>query len=91
MKILTIPVDDSIADNYYNAAAQDKMKMNSAINLVLTRFLKKNQNNELFSLMDELSDDASKNGLTVEKLGVLMEWDDDTMKNLFGESCNINA
>lgn len=35
--------------------------------------------------MDELSEEAVQNGLTIERLGELMEWDQETIKNLFGE------
>jgi hypothetical protein len=90
MRILTLPVDDSIADSYYNAAPQEKTKINSAVNLLLAKFLKKQQNTALFTMVDEMSDEAAKNGITIEKLGELMEWDDDTMKNLFGEDYHIN-
>ena len=91
MRIITLPVDDPIADGYNNAAPQEKTKINSAVNMLLEKFLKKERNTALFNVMDELSDEATKNGLTAEKLGELMEWDDDTMKNLFGEGYNINA
>ena len=91
MRIITLPVDDPIAVGYNNAAPQEKTKINSAVNLLLGKFLKKEQNTALFAVMDEMSDEAAKNGLTVEKLGELMEWDEETMKNLFGENYNINA
>jgi hypothetical protein len=38
----------------------------------LAKFLKKGQNIS-YHIMDELSDDVSKNGLTIERLGRLME------------------
>lgn len=90
MRIITLPVDDPIADGYNSAAPREKTKINSAINLPLAKFLKKEQNLALFGVMDELSDEAAQSGLTIEKLGELMEWDDETMKNLFGEDY-INA
>jgi hypothetical protein len=85
MRIITLTVDDPIAEGYNNSDAQEKSKINSAVNLLLTRILKKEQNSELLDAMDKLSDDAVKNGLTIEKLGELMGWDEETMKNLFGE------
>ena len=90
MRILTLPVDDSIADSYYNAAPQEKTKINSAVNLLLAKILNRAQSSAIFTVMDTLSDEAAKNGLTKEKLGELMEWDDDTMKNLFGEDYHID-
>lgn len=41
--------------------------------------------------MKEVSDEAEKNGLTISKLGELMDWDDETMKNIFGENYKIDA
>jgi len=35
--------------------------------------------------MDEVSEEATANGLTPQKLGEIMQWDEETMKNLFGE------
>lgn len=86
MKILALPVDDTIADGYNNAAPEYKAKINSAINLVLAKLLKPNRNSELFEIMEDLSDEAGRNGMTIKTLAELMEWDDDTVKNLFGEA-----
>jgi hypothetical protein len=88
MRILTLPVEDSIADGYNNAAPQEKTKINSAVNMPLAKFLKNEKNSALFNIMDELSGEAKKNGLTIEKLGELMDWDEETIKNLFGETHN---
>jgi hypothetical protein len=85
MRILTLPVDDSIADGYNNSAPIEKTKINSAVNMLLEKILKNKQDAALSNVMDALTDEASKNGLTVEKLGELMDWDEDTMKNLFGQ------
>lgn len=85
MRILTLQVDDSIADGYNNSAPIEKTKINSAVNMLLQKILKNKQDAALSNIMGALTDEASKNGLTIEKLGELMEWDDDTMKNLFGQ------
>jgi len=85
MRTLNLPVDDSIADGYNSAAPQEKTKINSAVNMLLEKFLKKGQTTALFDVINELSDEAAKNDLTIEKLGELMGWDEETMKNLFGE------
>ena len=86
MRILTLPVEDSVANSYNNTDPQEKKAINTAVNLLLEKILKEKQNTTLFNLMDELSDEAAKNGLTIEKLGELMEWDKDTMENLFGDT-----
>ncbi len=91
MRILTLPVDDSVADNYNNAAPQEKTAINTAVNLLLEKILKEKQNTALFTVMNEISDEATQNGLTIEKLGELMEWDQETMKNLFGNTYSAHA
>ena len=91
MKIIALTVDDPIAEGYNSAPPQEKSKINSAISLLLAKFLQKAQNTELFDTIEKLSDEAAKSNLTVEKLGELMDWDKETMKNLFGEEYNINA
>jgi hypothetical protein len=85
MRILTLPVDDSIADSYNNAAPNEKSRINSLVNMLLAKFLKEKENSTLFGIMKEMSDEAKNNGLTIEKLGELMDWDKETIKNLFGE------
>jgi len=85
MRILNLPVDDSVADGYNNASQKEKKKINSVINVLLARFLSDKRNSSLLNAMDELSIQSSKNDLTMERLTELMEWDEDTVKNLFGE------
>jgi len=91
MRMLNLPVEDSIADVYNTASATEKSRINSAINLMLARFFKKDDKDALSQLMDEISEEALQNGLTIEKLGEIMEWDDETMKNLFGEKYTSSA
>ena len=91
MRMLNLPVEDSIADVYNTASAREKNRINSAINLMLARFFKKDDKDALLQLMDEISEEALQNGLTIEKLGEIMEWDDETMKNLFGEKYTSSA
>jgi len=73
MRILNLPVEDSIADVYNTASAREKNKINSAINLMLVRFFKKDDKEVLSRLMNEISDESLQNGLTIEKLSELME------------------
>lgn len=91
MRILALPVDDAVANDYNNTGPQEKKVINSAVNLLLEKILKEKQNVALFNLMTELSDTAAQNGLTIEKLGELMEWDQQTMKNLFGDTYATHA
>jgi hypothetical protein len=85
MRILTLPVDDDVANSYENSTKEEKTRINSVINTLLAKVFKKKQNDRLFNLMDNMSSEAAVNGLAVEKLGELMEWDEETLKNLFGE------
>ena len=85
MRILALSVDDAIANSYYNAPLQEKTIIQSVINLVLEKLLKQNRNAAYFKLMDEVSEETNANGLTPQKLGEIMQWDEETMKNLFGE------
>lgn len=85
MRILTLPVDDAVANSYENSPKEEKTKINSAINILLAKVFKKKQNKELFNFMDNISEEAASNELTIEQLGELMEWDEETIKNLFGE------
>lgn len=85
MRILTLPVDDYVADSYNNASQKEKKKINSAINLLLGKILQAEQNNALILAMDKLAVESSRTGLAVDKLAELMDWDEDIIKNLFGE------
>lgn len=86
MRILALPVDDDIADSYNNAAPQEKKKINLVVNSLLTKVIREKQNAGVFNAVNELSKEAEMNGLTIEKLGELMDWDKKTMENLFGEA-----
>jgi hypothetical protein len=85
MQILTLEVNDRVAEAYNRASGEEKKKMNKLIDTLLSEVVRKNQSLELSTLMDKISSEAAINGLTTEKLGELMEWDKETMANLFGE------
>jgi hypothetical protein len=86
MKILTLKVDDRIADAYNSATDLGKAKMNELANALLAEVVRKNQAGELFKIIDKISEEASTKGLTPEKLGELMGWNDETLVNLFGKN-----
>jgi len=85
MKILALSVDDQVADAYNRAPAEERTKMNKLVNNLFAEAVRKNHLNKLFESMDRLASEAKTNGLTPKKLGELMEWDEATMVNLFGE------
>ena len=86
MKIIPFNVDDQVADAYNKATGKEKKKMNELVNSLLAEALRKNQLHLLFEAMDQVSAQAKASGLTGEKLAELMEWDEQTKINLFGES-----
>ena len=86
MRILTLKVEDAVADIYNSARTDEKQKIEIIINNLLKELLKKDQSSHLFSLMNEIFRDTSSNGLTIEKMGEIMNWDQATIKNLFGDS-----
>lgn len=86
MKILTLKVDDRIADAYNSATDMDKARMNELANALLAEVVRKNQAGELSKTMDKISKESTANGLTPEKLGELMGWDEQTLINLFGKN-----
>ena len=85
MKILTLKVDDKIADAYNRATNDERTKMNELVNTLFMEVVRKKQTCKLFESMEMLSKEAAANGMTPKKLGELMEWDKQTMINLFGE------
>ena len=85
MKILTLKVDDKIADAYNRATGDERTKMNELVNTLFMEVVRNRQTRKLFESMEKLSKEAAANGMTPKKLGELMEWDKQTMINLFGE------
>ncbi len=85
MKILTLKVDDKIADAYNRATNDERTKMNELVNTLFMELVRKKQTHKLFESIEILSKEAAANGMTPKKLGELMEWDKQTMINLFGE------
>ena len=66
MTILTLPVEDAVANGYKNIAPQEKKAIDSAVNLLLEKILKEKQNANLFKLAEQLTDEATK---TMEQVG----------------------
>ena len=91
MRILTFKVDDRVGEAYNKSTADERRKMNDLINTLLGEVVRKKQTREFVSLMDKISAETAVKGLTPKKLGELMEWDKETMVNLFGEDYEQNA
>jgi hypothetical protein len=45
----------------------------------------------LFDILEKTATQAEKNGMTITKLAELMEWDEETTRNLFGEEAIRNG
>lgn len=90
MKTLTLNLDDSLAGRFNNLSPQEKSRVEKLISNVLEELFKKNQRDKLFILMDKSAEEAKANGLTIAKLAEIMEWDEQTTINLFGEEAVRN-
>jgi hypothetical protein len=86
MRILTLKVEDAVADMYNAAQTPEKQKIEKIINNLLKELLKKDQASYLFSKINEISGSVAASGLTIEKMGEIMNWDAATLKNLFGDA-----
>lgn len=61
------------------------------LNEILKEIFKREQNKSLLDILDKTAEQAKTNGLTVAKLAELMEWDEETTRNLFGEEVVRNG
>ena len=61
------------------------------LSAVLEEIFRQKQNENLTNIMNKMADQAEKNGLTISKLAELMEWDKETVRNLFGEPASRNG
>lgn len=91
MRILAIKVEDKIADIYNTINISEKKKIDNIINTFLNEIFRKNSEISYEKLCNEISNEAMKNGLTMEKLAEIMKWDNKTVKNLFGENLSENV
>jgi hypothetical protein len=85
MKKLTLNLTDAVANQFKSLPPEQRSRIEKLLSRVLEEIFKKKANDALFALFDKASEQAEKNGLTVNELAELMEWDEQTVKNLFGE------
>ncbi len=91
MKTITLNLDDSLVARYGNLSPEEKKRVDKLLGNVLKEVFKKNQGDKLSDVMDEISRQAQANGLTIAKLAEIMEWDEQTTINLFGEEAVRNG
>jgi hypothetical protein len=84
MRFITLPFDDSFAEGYNNVPSQEKNTIQSLLNQVLGKILQERRNAGFLKSIEKTATEAETNGLTREKLAEIMEWDEETVKNLFG-------
>jgi hypothetical protein len=85
MKSLTLNLDESIANQFNNLSEVERNRIELLMGNVLREILRKERNQILFGLFEETAKQAQANGMTIAKLAELMEWDEETTRNLFGE------
>jgi len=90
MKTLKLNLADSIANQFNSLPTQERGKIEKVLTNVLEEIFRRKATDQLSDIMNDISAQAEKNGLTIEKLAEIMEWDEQTMKNLFGEEAVHN-
>ncbi len=85
MRILALNVEEGVAEAYARANAEERTQMDGLINTLLREVVRKKQLHQLEGISNKIATQARASGLTPKLLGELMEWDKETMRNLFGE------
>lgn len=91
MKTTPINLKDSTAKQFNELPPSEKSKIEQMVNGILEEVFKRKRVDDLRSVMDTLSEQAQKNGLTIQKLAEIMEWDEQTVENLFGTTASRHA
>lgn len=90
MKTLTLNLADSIANQFNSLPSQERGKIEKVLANVLEEMFRRKTTDQLSEIVNDISAQAEKNGLTIAKLAEIMEWDEQTTKNLFGEEAVRN-
>jgi hypothetical protein len=90
MKALTFNLEDSLTNRFQNLSPEEKGRIEKLMGNVLTEIFRREWNKALFDILDKTATQAEKNGMTIAKLAELMEWDEETTRNLFGEEAIHN-
>lgn len=90
MKQLTFNLDDSLATSFNNLSPEEKKGIEKMLGTVLEQIFKREQSKALIDSLDKIAEQAKRNGLTIAKLAEIMEWDEETTRNLFGEEAVHN-
>ncbi|WKN43016.1 hypothetical protein [Tunicatimonas pelagia] len=88
MERIVIEVDEATARKWDATSEGVKTSTAKKINEILKLALDKN-GEDMTRLLDEIREKAASRGLTPEVFQEIMELDDQTMKNLFGETSEL--
>ena len=91
MKTLTLNLEESLTNQFQNLSPEDKGRVEKLMGNVLAEIFKRERNKALFDILEKTATQAEKNGMTITKLAELMEWDEETTRNLFGEEAIRNG
>lgn len=89
MKSISIEVDEETAKKWDAASQETRAVTVQKLSQILKHALGQNQD-ELVHLLDKVQKEAALNGLTPAVFQEIMELDNETMKNLFGEDFRSN-
>ncbi len=73
MKTMTVSIPDSIYKVYAQASEQEKRKAQTEVSNLLKTIFKKELNQDLKNSIVSLREEATKNGLTNEKLESILQ------------------
>lgn len=76
MERIVIEVDDTVGKTYKEFSPESKKQFNLAISLLLKKVANQNTISDYRKLLDEMGNEANKNGLTPEILDELLKADD---------------
>lgn len=80
-----IEVNEGVQKAYKKLSLKNKKQLQATINFWFKKLADDGEFNTYQDFLDKMGNEAEKNGLTLEIFQDIMELDDQTMKNLFGD------
>lgn len=84
-----IEVDEGVQKAYKKLSLKNKKQLQATINFWFKKLADDGDFNTYQDFLDKMGNEAEKNGLTLEIFQDIMELDDQTMKNLFGDEFRL--
>lgn len=91
MERIVIEVDDQVAKYFNSAEAREQKRLKGIVSDFLNQLFRNKKSEDIDRILEEVGEKVGNKGLTVHKLGEIMGWDEETMKNLFGKDDTSNA